>query len=79
MRRTVAERAYNKDVMSEVIRQAIEDAASKPKDATSGAHRVVQHSLRDLIAADEHINEQETAQRRTLPVRLFKIRPGGAV
>lgn len=65
--------------MSEIIKQAIEDAATKPKDASAGAHRIVQHSLRDLIAVDDHLSEKETANSRKLPIRLFKTRPGGAV
>lgn len=62
-----------------IIEQAIEDAASAPKDATSGTKRVVQHSIRDLREALDIAGDTTVNQRRTLPIRLAKVRPGGTV
>lgn len=62
-----------------IIEQAIEDAASAPKDVTSGTKRVVQHSIKDLIAARDEAGESVVPTRRTLPIRFAKVRPGGSV
>lgn len=59
--------------------QQITDAASAPKDATSGTKRVTQHDLADLIAADQYVRETTGGSRTSLPIRIMKIKPGGTV
>lgn len=66
--------------MSEEIQTAIETAATDGiKRAKGDEGEVETHSIPDLIAADEHLSNKQAGTRRTLPIRLAKIRPGGAI
>ena len=57
----------------------VEAAAANPKQVSVDGQSVEEHSLKDLIAAAEHVAEQEAVTRRTLPIRLMKTRFGGPV
>lgn len=48
-----------------------------PAEAQGDAGRVAQHSLPDQIAADKYLAEKQAGRRKTLPIRLARLRPGG--
>lgn len=58
----------------------IHDAAKQPKRAMADGVSVEQHSLKDQIAAAQYIaGLSATGGSKTkLPIRLTKIKPGGA-
>ena len=59
----------------------IHDAAKKPRKAQGDSGSIEMHSLPDQIAAAKFLAEQDaTAATKTkLPIRLAKIKPGGAI
>lgn len=59
--------------------EQLETLALAAKRLKTAAGEREAHSLKDLIALNEHIGEQEQTTASTLPVRLAKIRFGGAV
>lgn len=66
--------------MSEQIQDAIETAATDGiKRARGDEGEVEMMPIADQIAADEHLKNKTAANRTRLPIRLAKIRPGGAI
>lgn len=57
----------------------IAENAEGPAEAEDDAGRVKQHSLPDQIAADAYIAKKTAAASRSLPIRIGRIRPPGAV
>ncbi|MEM9108600.1 MAG: hypothetical protein AAGC72_01095 [Planctomycetota bacterium] len=53
--------------------------ASGPKKASTGDVTVEQHSLKDQIEADKYLKGQTATNKSKLPIRLARIKPGGAV
>ena len=58
--------------------EAIENNLAGPQRVRVDRITVEQHELDKAIAADEYLAEKEAANKRTLPVRFAKIRPGSA-
>lgn len=61
------------------LQDLLETAAAQPKDSTAGPHRVVSHSLRELIELSEYLGEKEAMTRPSLPIRQFRVRSGRPV
>lgn len=62
------------------IEQAIEENAQGAADTTNLAgERIRTHSLRDQIEADKHLERKRSARSGRLPIRMFKLRPPGAI
>ena len=53
--------------------------AGGPKSVTVDGNRVDQPAIKDLLDGIDRLQESANVSRRTLPVRLMKIRPGGPV
>lgn len=53
--------------------------AAGPKSVTIDGNRVDQPALKDLLDGIDRLQESANVSRRTLPVRVMKIRPGGPV
>lgn len=65
---------------NEEIQTAIQTAATEGiKRARGDEGEVEMKPIEELIAADEHLKNKTAGTRRTLPIRLAKIRPGGAI
>lgn len=56
----------------------ISEQALNAERVTADGVSVQRRSLSELIAADEHLRNRAAAGSRKVPVRLAKIRPGGA-
>lgn len=63
--------------MTEII-DSIEENARSPRRVSGDEGAVETHSLRDQIEADKYLRERMAGSRKRLPVRLAKIKPGGA-
>jgi hypothetical protein len=61
------------------LESAIETNAAGPKKAAGDDGSMEQHSLPDLIAADEHLANKTASRRSKLPIRVGKFIPGGTV
>jgi hypothetical protein len=57
----------------------IEKALNEPRSATGDGVSAQQHSLRERIEAEEYLAQKKARKGRKLPIRLAKIRPGGAI
>jgi len=59
----------------------IETVAGEPLKMQGDAGSVEQHKLTDLIEADRYLGGKDAtaATQTTLPIRLFKLSPPGAV
>jgi hypothetical protein len=55
----------------------IESAANGPKSAKNDEGEFVQHSLKELIAADQYLNARAAQTTNRVPLRMFQIQPGG--
>ena len=60
------------------IPDAIEQSALGPKRVQVGDQSVEQHSIKDLIAADNHQQSQTAKSRAHMGLRFTKIIPPGA-
>lgn len=67
------------DVGMSDLTTIIETAAENPKTVKSDGTEVTQHSLREVIEADQHTANQTAAARRVVPIGRFNTRPPGAV
>lgn len=56
----------------------ITNNSSGPKRVRVDGVTVQQHDLKDQIVADEYVAEKTAANKTKLPLRLMKIKPGGA-
>lgn len=61
------------------ISDTLQNVAAGPKQTTVDGESVSEHSLPDLIQADQYVSEQNASGKRTLPIRLAKVKPGGSV
>lgn len=62
------------------IETALEGNAQGAAESTNlGGERVKTHSLQDQIEADRYLERKRSARSGRLPIRLFKLRPPGAV
>lgn len=61
----------------ELITEISEQALNAEAVTTDGVS-VKRRSLTELIEADEYLRNRDAAGKRKLPVRIGKIRPGGA-
>ncbi len=59
------------------IDDAIATNAQGPKEATVDGTAVKQHSLPDQIAASKHAATVAAAAGSKIPIKFFKISPGG--
>lgn len=57
----------------------ITQAAAEPKQVTVDGVTVVQHSLQDLIAADQYLKGQKAAKSPSRGLRFTKLVAPGAV
>jgi hypothetical protein len=70
--------------MATDIKQVIEEAAAGPASVSGDAGTVTQHSLSELIKADEYLSKTGGAEstgaieKRTRGLRFTKLLPGGA-
>lgn len=62
----------------ENIGDAIEQAAVAPKRIKTKSTEVEEHSLADLIAADNHVASKAAASKNHMGLRFGKIVPPGA-
>lgn len=53
--------------------------AGGPKSVTVDGNRVDQPAIKDLLDGIDRLQESANVSRRTLPVRIAKIRPGGSI
>jgi len=61
------------------LSEAIEQSAAGDKSVTVDGTTVNAHSLREQIEADKYLRAIQAGQhRRRLPIRFFRITPGGA-
>lgn len=63
--------------MSEPLSESIRDNAAGPKRASGDSGSVEQHSLKDQIAADKHLESKKASRSKGLGIKLVKISPGG--
>jgi hypothetical protein len=56
----------------------IEQAAALHQESVSGAKQVTERPISELIAADQYLAEKAARGKSRVPVRIAKIRPGGA-
>jgi hypothetical protein len=63
----------------EDLTDAIRENAGGPKQVSTDGLTVSQHSLKDQIDALNHLREADISKSRKLPVRIARIRPGGAL
>lgn len=61
------------------IVDAIRENAAGPKQVSTDGLNVSQHSLKDQLDAIDRLKEDNLGKSRKLPVRIAKIRPGGAL
>lgn len=61
------------------ISDAIEDVAAGPRQTTVDGQTVLEHTLGDLIAADQYLDEKTARGRSRLPIRIAQLKPPGAV
>lgn len=66
------------DSAPETIKDAIDQSAKGPKSVSVDGVITTEHSIKDLIEADDHLRERESTGKKTLPIRFGKIKPGGA-
>ena len=57
------------------IPEAIEQNALGPKSATDGVHSMTRHSLKDQIAADNHVKNATAEGKNHFGMRFVKIVP----
>ena len=60
------------------LSEAIEQSAAGDKSVTVDGTTVTAHPLRDQIAADKYLRGLSAKHNRRLPIRFFRIKPGGA-
>ena len=60
------------------IEDAIKRNASGPKSAEVDGQKVEQHSLPDLIAADEYLASKKAVKTRTSGLKISKLCHSGA-
>ena len=65
--------------MAENLNDTIRDNAAGPKRASGDSGSVEQHSLKDQIAADKHLESKKASRSKGLGIKLVKISPGGTV
>jgi len=58
--------------------EQLEAEALKAKRLRTAAGEREAHSIKDLIALDEHLTGKSASSSSSLPVRLAKIRSGGS-
>ena len=66
--------------LADDLKDTISTNAQGPAEASGGSVRAKQHSLPDQIAADKYIasNNAMSSNRKTLGLRMVKIKPPGA-
>lgn len=60
------------------LSEAIEQSAAGDKSVTFDGTTVSAHSLREQIEADMYLRALSATHNRRLPIRFFRIKPGGA-
>lgn len=60
------------------LENTIETAAGMPQDVNVDGTVTKLHSLRDQIEADKYLQGLAARKQRKLPIRFFRIQPGGA-
>lgn len=63
---------------SSPLRDEIIESASSAQTVNVDGTTTTARSLKELIEADRYIADQNAAASRRLPVRVHKIKPGGA-
>lgn len=63
----------------EDVTDAIRENLTGPKSVATDGLSVNQHSLKDQLDALDRLKESDAGKSRKLPVRIAKIRPGGAL
>ena len=61
------------------ISEKIDTVARGPKSTTVDGQTVTQHSVKDLIDADQHVSEKAGFSKKKLPIRVGSFRMGGTV
>jgi hypothetical protein len=64
--------------MADDLKDSIAENAQGPRRAQGDSGSMEQHSLPDQIAADKYLASKQALQRRTPPIKMFKLRPPGA-
>ena len=65
--------------MADDLQTELEAAAGGPAMARDDEGQMQSHNLRDLVEADKHVRRTAQTSRTGLPIKLFKLRPPGAV
>lgn len=65
--------------MAEINAEQIAENAAAPKRAQDAAGSMEQFSIDEQIKADRYAKEASLKSKSKLPIRLAKIRPGGAI
>jgi len=60
------------------VEDAIRENASGPKSAEIDGQKVEQHSLSDVIEADEYLASKSALKRRSRGLKFNKLQPSGA-
>ena len=61
------------------LKDAIETNAAGPAKASGDAGAMEQHKLSEQIAADKYLASKQTAHKKHLGLRFFRMRPPGTV
>lgn len=61
------------------ISDRIETVGGKAKKVTIDGNTVEQHSLKELIEADQYIRRQEATDNGKLPFKRFKLKMGSSI
>lgn len=65
--------------MTDNLDSSIKTNAKGPKRARGDAGEMEQHSLRDQIAPDKHLESKKASRAKGLGIRLAKLPPEGTV
>ena len=64
---------------TDALAESIAENVAGPKSATVDGQTVSQHDLDKQLDALERLEERQARRRRTLPVRIAKVQPGGTL
>lgn len=66
--------------MADDLESTIEQVAAEPRKATGDGGSIENHSLRDLIAADQHLASKNAMESSVgLGIKMMRIKPPGTV
>lgn len=68
----------NKNNEETDITEILKEAVSNPASVSVDSQTVSQHNLKDLIEFDRYLASKNTSRGKSLGIRLFKVKLGGA-